>query len=208
MMPQVLLVRHALSAWNLHGRWQGQADPPLSAEGEAQARAGAASVGHVDLVLSSDLARARRTACLLAPGREVVEVAGLRELDVGAWSGLTRAEIETVWPGLLERFDAGELAAAPGGEGRGGFEARVAAGWSEVGRRVAAAGANRVLVVAHGGVIRALARLQGVRERHVAHLTGYLAEAEDKEAALVLRHPICLLGQAAESPAPGGEMAL
>ena len=35
---RLLLVRHGQSVWNADGRWQGQADPPLSPLGEEQAR--------------------------------------------------------------------------------------------------------------------------------------------------------------------------
>ena len=35
----VLLVRHGESTWNAEGRWQGQADPPLTDTGREQARA-------------------------------------------------------------------------------------------------------------------------------------------------------------------------
>ena len=206
-MPVVLLVRHALSTWNLEGRWQGQADPPLSAEGEAQARAAAPNVGPVDLVVSSDLERARRTAGLLAPGRPVVELARLRELDVGAWSGRTRAEIEAGWPGMVARFDAGQIDAAPGGEGRAGFERRVDTAWAEVAGLVGGVGSGRVLVVSHGGVIRALARLQAWPDRHVTHLGGYEAVG-DKGGPVALRRPISLAADATESPAPGRELAL
>ena len=41
--------------------------------------------------VSSDLERARRTAAILAPGVRHVTEPALREFDVGAWSGLTRA---------------------------------------------------------------------------------------------------------------------
>ena len=99
-----LLIRHAESTWNAAGRWQGQADPPLSELGRRQALqlARELAVEPVDCVIASDLARANETAAILA------EVWGLgarldprlRELDVGAWAGLTREQI--VWG---RRFD-------------------------------------------------------------------------------------------------------
>jgi probable phosphoglycerate mutase len=176
-MPGLLLLRHAQSVWNESGRWQGWADPPLSALGEAQVQqaAGRLSGGPpFELVASSDLTRALRTAQLLAaslrvPGAPVVEP-GLREYDVGAWSGWTREEIEARWPEEFARFARGELDAPPGGEDRAAFDARVVRAGQQV---AAAAGARRVLVVAHGGVLRALARAVGQPEYRIGHLAGY-----------------------------------
>jgi len=93
---RVLLVRHGQSTWNADARWQGQADPPLSALGEQQAVDAARHVAGMDALWSSDLHRARRTAELigehLALGVHVE--ARLRERHAGEWQGCTRDEIE------------------------------------------------------------------------------------------------------------------
>jgi probable phosphoglycerate mutase len=179
-MPGLLLLRHAQSVWNATGRWQGWADPPLSADGEQQARQAAARLADddpFDLVVSSDLIRARRTAELLVEtlgwaAPHAIET-GLREYDVGDWSGCTREEIEDRWPGEIGRFGRGELAAPPGGEDRARFDARVVAAGQRVGEAAQAAVAPRVIVVAHGGVVRTLARVAGQAEYRVGHLAGY-----------------------------------
>lgn len=201
-MPAVLIVRHALSTWNMEGRWQGQADPPLAPEGEAQSRAAAGRVGAVDLVITSDLQRARRTGELLAPGARLRTEAGLREFDVGAWSGHTRAEIEQRWPGELAEFDAGRLDAPPGSEGRRHFEERVA----EAAARVADLAAGRTLVVTHGGVVRALARRQDRRDGRYSHLCGF--EATVKGRTLSLLHPVDLLSEDEQEQGAGAAVAL
>jgi probable phosphoglycerate mutase len=179
-MPGLLLLRHAQSVWNETGRWQGWADPPLSAVGEHQVQQAAGRLTGeppFELVASSDLIRALRTAQLLAaaldvPATPLIEP-GLREYDVGAWSGCTHEEIEARWPEEIASFNRGGLDAPPGGEDRGAFDARVI----RAGKRVAAAahdaGARRVLVVAHGGVVRALARAVGQPEHRIGHLAGY-----------------------------------
>lgn len=195
------MIRHALSEWNVEGRWQGHADPPLSAQGVAQARAAAAAVGPVGLVISSDLERARRTATLLAPGARHVTEPGLREFDVGVWSGRTRAEIETEWGAELTLFDQGRLESPPGGERRADFDTRVRAAANRVSQLVSASGEVRALVVSHGGVLRALARMQAWADRHVGHLSGY--EAEVKEVGLVLLQPVDLLSAAPAGHEPG-----
>ena len=102
-MTRLLLVRHGQSVWNAEGRWQGQADPPLSELGERQAEAAGSAIEPVDAVVTSDLVRASRTAEILGDSLGVpVEVErGFRERDAGEWSGLTRVEIEEAWPGYL-----------------------------------------------------------------------------------------------------------
>lgn len=187
----VLMVRHAQSVWNAEARWQGHADPPLSPLGEAQAAgaaAGLATRGPIDLLVTSDLERARRTGELLVSrtGRAVPLVIepALREFDVGAWSGLTRAEIDARYPDEVALFDAGRLAAPPGGESRAAFEARVIEAAGRVATAIARHGARRTVVVSHGGVVRALGRLQGLGDRHVSQLCGYAGRPGGAHLAL------------------------
>lgn len=103
-MTRMLLVRHGESTWNADGRWQGQADPPLSEHGRRQALHAAAAVGSVDAIVTSDLERAAETGAIMARQLGVDHLAtipGLRERDAGSLSGLTRAEIHERFPGLL-----------------------------------------------------------------------------------------------------------
>ena len=104
----LLILRHGQSEWNAQGRWQGQADPPLTELGERQARAAAEqlldSKISFDGVASSDLQRARRTAEILGVALNVGDVSSFsefRERSAGPWQGLTRAEIETSWPNAI-----------------------------------------------------------------------------------------------------------
>lgn len=103
-MTRVLLVRHGQSEWNATGRWQGQADPPLTDLGRAQAHHAAKALGVVDAIVASDLQRASETAMIISEAIGVGPVVldeGLRERDAGEWSGLTRSEIDQRWPGYL-----------------------------------------------------------------------------------------------------------
>src|SRR4051812_28738357 len=103
-MTRILLVRHGESEWNAMGRWQGQADPPLTDLGRRQAFAAAASLGTVDGIAASDLQRASDTAEIisnqLGVGPVVIDPR-FRERDAGEWSGLTRHDIHRDWPGYL-----------------------------------------------------------------------------------------------------------
>jgi broad specificity phosphatase PhoE len=194
----LLLIRHAQSVWNAEGRWQGWADPPLSAGGERQTCLSAARLRDdppFEVVVTSDLARARRTAQLIG---EVLELAGphwiepgLREYHVGEWSGCTVQQIETRWPGQTARFAGDDQFAPPGGESRAHFDTRVVAAGRRVAADAAAAGLGRMLVVAHGGVVRALARAAGQAEYRVGHLAGY--RGWYTPAGLCPVHPVSLL---------------
>ncbi|MEO6121671.1 MAG: histidine phosphatase family protein [Acidimicrobiales bacterium] len=167
-MSRLLLLRHGQSTWNAEHRWQGWADPPLSPLGERQAGAAARwlatwSERFAAAVVSSDLVRARRTAEVLAEGLGLgpVEVdADLRERDVGDWTGLTTGEIGSRWPAVLAEWRAGRLVATPGGEPEPALVARVLAGLSRLAARHGAGEA--VLVITHGGAIRALERRFGI----------------------------------------------
>ena len=143
----ILLARHGETDWNRAGRWQGWADPPLNETGRGQARRLAAQLRETpfDAVYSSDLRRAHETAEILAAphGVRVVADPGLREIDVGSWSGLTRAEIEQRFPGM----------ARPDGETREQHAARVLGTVERIAREHLG---RRVLVVTHGGTLRAL----------------------------------------------------
>lgn len=157
---RILLARHGETDWNLVGRWQGHADPPLNDAGRRQAEALANElVGDgVAAVYSSDLRRASETARLVAGrlGLPVVEDAGLREIDVGSWSGLTRDEVQERYPEGFARWLAGEI--GHDGETREQLTARVVGAVERIAGRHSG---ETVLVVTHGGAIRALHRHAG-----------------------------------------------
>ncbi len=154
-----MLIRHAESTWNADGRWQGHGDPPLSARGREQADALARELSglHVELLVTSDLARAVETGAAVerALGLVAQRCPGLRELHVGRWTGLTRAEIAARDAEALARFESGaEGAAAGGGETRADLARRVRAAIGDLADRSAG---RRIAVVTHLGAIRALA---------------------------------------------------
>lgn len=171
-MTRLLVIRHGQSTWNADGRWQGQADPPLSELGERQARAAAAAVEGVRAVWASDLVRAVQTADLIAPPGVAVQLEPrLRERDAGEWTGLTRAEIEERYPGDLEAWRS-----PPGFEGDEALLARVLAALDHI--VDAAAGADPIVVVTHGGVIRTLERHLGAPAEPVPNLGGRVVDLE------------------------------
>jgi broad specificity phosphatase PhoE len=148
-----LLVRHGETDWNAQKRWQGHSDTPLNERGREQARALAESIGGVDAVYSSDLARARETAEIVAArfGLEVLVDQRLRERRFGAWEGLTAEEIEQRFPAEHDRWQAGEGYGAGDAEPFDAFAARIRSFLDDVVREHPD---DEVLVVAHGGSIR------------------------------------------------------
>jgi broad specificity phosphatase PhoE len=155
-VTRILLARHGQSEWNAVGRWQGQADPPLTALGRTQAAALAEKLAGelLDAILSSDLARAFETAQIVARSRwlTVETDARLREIDCGEWSGLTTEEIQARYPEGWARQETG----GDGWEHGETHEAMSARIVAEVSRVAAERPEATLLLVLHGGVIRAL----------------------------------------------------
>ena len=154
---RILLARHGETDWNRAGRWQGQADPPLNELGRRQAGTLADQLAEdgVAAIYSSDLRRARDTARIVADrlGLDVTEDRALREIDVGSWSGLTREEVGERFPDGFARWLAGEI--GHDGETRDELAQRVVPAVESIAHEHAG---ESVLVVTHGGVIRALRR--------------------------------------------------
>lgn len=155
MTTTILMARHGETDWNRDSRFQGHADTTLNDAGREQARALAERLvdERIAAVYSSPLLRALETAEIVAArlGLEVRTVEALREVDVGSWSGLTRAEIERRFPEGYRRwlaFDHGW----DDGESYDDLGRRVLGALAEV---AAGHAGERVLVVTHGGPMRA-----------------------------------------------------
>ena len=200
---RLALVRHGQSTWNALSRWQGQANPPLSPLGEEQAAEAAARLTGTGVtgVVTSDLIRARRTGQIVADALGLGPVRvhpDLGEYDVGDWSGLTKPEIEKRWPGQQAEWFGGRLATTPGGEGRIAFDRRVMRAVRDVS---AEAPAGSVLVViTHGGVIRALERAAGASPVPIANLSGRWFSVDD--GRLRAGEPLTLVGSDHRTASP------
>ena len=98
---QLWLVRHGATQWSREGRHTGRTDLPLLPDGEDEARAaGKLLAGHeLSLVLTSPLARARRTCELAGLGARAEVDDDLCEWDYGDYEGTTTAEIRETVPG-------------------------------------------------------------------------------------------------------------
>jgi len=164
LAASLVLLRHGQSVWLAEGRFQGQADTPLSPLGERQAALAGARLadpaapprlpvppGDPIAIIHSPLARTAQTAAAVAAaiaslGRTappLIAEAGLREIAQGAWEGLYQREVEAGWPAEIAGWRRDPVRIfAPGGESL-----------IEVDRRVRAALA---------GIIDALVRASGL----------------------------------------------
>lgn len=193
---RILLVRHGQSEWNAAGRWQGQADAPLSDRGRLQAREASRTVGAVDAVWASDLRRAVETATIIADGIGVGPVVvdpDLRERDAGEFSGLTRAEIEERFPGYLAARRR-----PPGWEPDEHLLARARRALHRIAEAVPG---GDVLVVTHGGLVYTV-------EEHLGADHARLANAEGRWLAVVAGGPMhlgdrVLLSEPEDTTVPG-----
>jgi broad specificity phosphatase PhoE len=162
-VTNLLLARHGETDWNRDGRWQGQSDTPLNERGRRQAQELADQLDGVDVIYSSDLARARETAEIVATrlGREVQVDPRLRERGFGAWEGLTSVEIEGRFADEHRRWRAGKGFGANDAEPFDSFAARIHAFLEDALRRHPG---ENVLVIAHGGSIRVIHALATGRD--------------------------------------------
>ncbi|MDP9310674.1 MAG: histidine phosphatase family protein [Chloroflexota bacterium] len=106
---RLILVRHGESEWNRIGRYQGQADAPLSELGlrQADALGKRLAAEKLDAIYSSPLQRARRTADAIAgyhPALTIEEDSRLLEIDHGDWQGLFATEVRERYGEALEEW--------------------------------------------------------------------------------------------------------
>lgn len=156
---RLVCVRHGETGWNVEGRWQGQSGAGLSEHGRAQARATAQHLaerfGDAAVIARSDSLRVAETAAPLVEllAAPVIVDPRLREVDVGTWSGLTRAEVEQADPGGWAAYRRGDALRVGGGETIAKVRARACAAVDAVVDRV---GHGTAIVLTHGWTLRIL----------------------------------------------------
>jgi broad specificity phosphatase PhoE len=138
LAASLVLLRHGQSVWLAEGRFQGQADTPLSPLGERQAALAGVRLadpaaaprlpvpaGDPIAIVHSPLARTAQTAAAVAaaiaargrPAPPLIPEPGLREIAQGAWEGLLQREVEAGWPAEIAGWRRDPVRTfAPGGE--------------------------------------------------------------------------------------------
>jgi broad specificity phosphatase PhoE len=169
----IVLVRHGETDWNRDRRVQGHTDIPLNATGREQARAVADALAGESFaaVYASDLTRAMETAAIVAEplSLEVTPFPELREKSFGTWEGLTDAEV-------LTRFPDAHATGWGDGETTDEMAERVLAAVRRIGDAHRGA---RVLVVTHGGPMRALLRHCAAEDGRIENCSVVRVTAED-----------------------------
>ena len=156
---KITFVRHGITEWNKMFRYQGITDVPLSPEGEEQAKKAALrlSCESVDRVISSPLERSMKTAAIIAETIGIKSVEAwdeLREVDFGAWEGLTVPQIkEKYGEDLFEKWKASPIdVTATNGEDADLVYKRA----EGCAAKILALKDEHVVVVGHGALFRAL----------------------------------------------------
>jgi broad specificity phosphatase PhoE len=157
-MVEMWLIRHGQTDWNLARKYQGQADIPLNQTGIEQAEKLAQTLekGFFDIVYSSDLIRAQKTAQIIADrlDLEVIIDRRLREIHQGVWEGLSLDEVKEKY---AEDFERGardpETTRAPGGESVAEVAARMALAANEIRENNPE---KKILLVSHGLAVSTL----------------------------------------------------
>lgn len=145
-----LLVRHGETKYNEENRIQGWLDIPLSQKGRLQAEGIAEELKgvEIDVIVSSDLSRAYETAQKIAKfhSLDIVTAPELREIEQGAWDGLTVKEAQRRYPEEYHNWLSSPHAARPpGGESLKDVQERVVPLIEELRNR----SHNSVVIVGH-----------------------------------------------------------
>lgn len=162
---ELILVRHGQSTANATGIWQGQLDFPLSELGRRQAAEAGRALRGVEIsgAYTSPLSRAFETATTVAReagfAGEVVPVKGLMERKGGTLEGHTWEEQEARDPEFAEKFLAlpeEKRWTLVGAETDEEILSRFVEALTSI--RAGHEPGDRLLIVSHGGVMRALLR--------------------------------------------------
>ena len=177
-MPDLILLRHGQSQWNLENRFTGWVDVPLTPKGEEEARAAGMKLRgrRIDEVITSVLKRAIDTATLALATAVITDVpierdAALNERMYGDLQGLNKAEAAQKWGDeQIKIWRRSYDVKPPGGESLADTAARVLPYWEAHILPELKAGRN-VLVAAHGNSLRALVmHLDGLTREQVLQL--------------------------------------
>ncbi len=148
----LLLIRHGQTAWNLLGKYTGQSDIPLNETGRQEAHALARKLEEnpPEVIVSSDLIRARETAEIVAApfGLPVHTDKDLREINQGVWEGMYFPDIKAKYAAEFAERETNPLEVAPPeGETVGQVRDRVVTAVTKIAQTYPG---KRVAVVAHG----------------------------------------------------------
>ena len=149
------MIRHGQTEANAQQIMAGSLDSPLTEFGRQQAMDVHHALDHMPeqptKIIHSHLSRARDTASLinLKLGLEMQEEAGIAEWHAGDWEGVPYEQCGDIMRSWID---------APGGESSQDFLSRIRAAK----HRILSEDGHTPLLVSHGGVFRALAKLYDI----------------------------------------------
>lgn len=155
-VERVYLIRHAETAWNALGRWQGHEPLPLNDVGFRQAQALAASWQQpLTAIYCSDQLRACQTAEALGTALGLPQATDerLRECHLGIFQGLTRQQMRERYPDEFAQMQANYMDyCIPNGETRRALQTRAYAAFMDIVQNNTGA----IAIVTHGGTLQML----------------------------------------------------
>ncbi|HIA00380.1 MAG TPA: histidine phosphatase family protein [Myxococcales bacterium] len=158
---RLFLVRHGTTNANEDGLFLGQTDSPLNENGRAEAQALAQRLAgaDIDLMIASDLARARETAEIIAlahPNLELSLDKRLREIHLGEFDGLPADQVHAEHPETIQAWINNPSSArmpGAGAETLGEVQARM---WKLVEEITKDGSAQNIMLVSHTFAILSL----------------------------------------------------
>ncbi len=153
---EFFFTRHGETDWNVEERIQGYKDIELNAEGIRQAEIARDSVRDekYDLIISSPLKRARKTADIINQvlNLKIIEDARIMERGFGKSEGLTKAEIRKIaieHPEIIDVWNYKRNVSYNDMESFQDFAKRV---YEFLDETISRYNCERILIVSHGGV--------------------------------------------------------
>ncbi len=154
---RVILARHGQTEWNKTYRFQGKTNVQLTEEGKLQAKALAKRLlsWPPEVIYTSPLDRALYTAQAIAEqvNLKPIILPELQEIDFASWEGQSITGLEESQPGIFKRWRNDPFFNPPEG----------AESWEELSARLSRAcekflsgNYQRIVVISHGGIMRAL----------------------------------------------------
>ena len=162
-MPQLVLIRHGESQWNLENRFTGWVDVPLSPKGEHEAKAAGKKLQafRFDCAFSSVLTRAKETLRIALEesgqaGIPITEHQALNERMYGELQGKNKAEtVKEFGEEQVKIWRRSFDVPPPGGESLKDTAARTLPYFEETIGADLKAGKN-ILIAAHGNSLRSI----------------------------------------------------
>ncbi|MED3552454.1 histidine phosphatase family protein [Cytobacillus praedii] len=170
----ISLFRHGLTEANKRHAYLGWTDSPLCPIEKAKL---VCPSEQYELMFSSDLDRCLKTADILFPTCQPIQLSELREMHFGEWEGKTYADLKG--DSFYQKWlDAPFTVKPPKGESFAEFSRRVESGWEKVVERIMEENTHRAAVMTHGGVIRYFLTkhapyVKDFWEWHIPHGKGY-----------------------------------